>query len=115
MGEIVSQGALEGTLADQSRGQVQLPVPVIRRFCDVGLDRPCTPLNAIALDEGCVSVQGGWMTRLMDTSCGLPLAVLPFISMPLSVICPEYVPGVKCEVSTLTTICCVCAGFITPP
>jgi len=70
-------------------GHIQLPVPVNRTVCVAGLAvAPCTALKERALDDGGDSVQGGCITRFTTIVCGLPGAVLPFASIPLSVICP---------------------------
>src|SRR5215471_4618670 len=69
-------------------GQTQLPVPVKRTVWVVGAVAPCTALNERALDDGGDMVHGGCMTRLTAIICGLPGAIFPCASNPLSVICP---------------------------
>ena len=69
----LSQDAL-GELAVRVRGHAQLPVPVINNDWKIGLYGPCAPLKASELDEGCVSVQAGCTTRLIETTCPPPLA-----------------------------------------
>src|SRR2546427_12903646 len=84
----VNQEAPAETLACQLNGQPQLPVAVIWTGCGAGSDPFCAALKTRELDEGCTRVQGGRTSKLTVMVCGLPPALTPLESLPVSPICP---------------------------
>jgi hypothetical protein len=75
-GVSVSQLAAGATLVLHVTGQTQLPVPVNITVCGVRPGAvPCTALKEREPADGCEMAQGGCITRLMVTVCGLPGAI----------------------------------------
>jgi hypothetical protein len=95
----VPPGGVVATVAVQFSVLAQAPLAVIFTDCDGSeVDCPAMPEKRRARGEAVIA-HGACTTKVTAIICGLPLAMLPFPSVPVKLTVPLYVPGVSPDAS----------------